>query len=418
MKKIFLCLFILSACSQRVAQNSPDLVSIQLLDRNGFSETISAHDRLTPYEHMNFLAPQPYQKVVRIYGKASQGKTASKISTYHSNGQPWQYLEIENGRAHGKFFEWHPNGQLKVEACVIEGTPDISEMAQLTWFFDGMNFVYDDKGHLVAKIIYEKGLLEGVSSYYHPNGTLSRLVPYLKDRIQGLVQIFDEAGNCREKVPYHQGDKEGVALAHWTPSQVKYNETYESGKLLSASYFSPDGSLVASIEKGNGEQALFKDQYLETLIEYRQGIMEGVIKNFTPQGDLFSSYLIKDGVKQGEEWQYYPSSKPKLCLNWDHDVIQGTCKTWYENGILESQREMHGNKKHGLFFAWFAEGDLMLMEEYEDDLLVKGSYYKKHENKPISKIGNGSGVATLFDKEGKILKKIIYEKGIPKTDES
>jgi hypothetical protein len=58
----------------------------------------------------------------------------------------------------------------------------------------------------------------------------------------------------------------------------------------------------------------------------------------------------------------------------------------------------------------------MLMEEYENDLLMKGSYYKKYEKKAVSKIENGSGVATLYDKEGKFLKKITYEKGLPEKE--
>lgn len=53
MKKLLL-LLILSACASRAPQSTEDLVSIQLLDRNGFSETISANDRLTTYEKMNF----------------------------------------------------------------------------------------------------------------------------------------------------------------------------------------------------------------------------------------------------------------------------------------------------------------------------------------------------------------------------
>src|SRR5476649_1954299 len=102
MKKIpalFLTL-ILTGCASKTAQNS-DLVTIQTLDRNGFSETVSAKERLGKYEKTDFLTPQPYQKVVRVYGKSSQGKTSSKVTTYHTNGQPWQYLEVENeiGRA-------------------------------------------------------------------------------------------------------------------------------------------------------------------------------------------------------------------------------------------------------------------------------------------------------------------------------
>jgi hypothetical protein len=55
----------------------------------------------------------------------------------------------------------------------------------------------------------------------------------------------------------------------------------------------------------------------------------------------------------------------------------------------------------------------MLMEEYENDLLVSGSYYKKGDKKPISRINNKKGTATLYDPDGYFLKKIPYEKGLP-----
>jgi uncharacterized protein YcfL len=85
MKKIatLFLILILTGCASKAAQNTNDMATIQILDRNGFSETISAKERLGKYENTDFLTPQPYQKVVRIYGKSSQGKTTSKITTYH-----------------------------------------------------------------------------------------------------------------------------------------------------------------------------------------------------------------------------------------------------------------------------------------------------------------------------------------------
>lgn len=420
MKKIVFLILILTGCASKTAQNSNDMVTIQTLDRNGFSETISAKERLGKYEKTDFLTPQPYQKVVRVYGKSSQGKTNSKVTTYHSNGQPWQYLEVENGRAHGKFLEWHPNGQIKVEAYVIEGTPDLSEVAQLTWFFEGVCLVYDEQARLAAKILYEKGLLEGVSLYYHPNGALSKEIPYHKDGIDGLVQIFDLAGNCIEKITYTKGVKDGSAIAHWTPSQLKYTEEWEKGLLLSATYYRVDGKEISRVENSAGYQAVFENQTLSALVEYQNGAIEGEVKNFNPKGQLVSLYHIKDDMKDGEEWEYYPSNdtkpSPKLCLQWKEDTLQGTVKTWYENNVLESQREMHDNKKHGPSYAWFKEGSLMLMEEYENDLLIKGSYFKKDSKRPISKIENGKGIATLSDKDGRLIKKIVYEKGAPEQE--
>lgn len=408
-------LLILASCSSKLAQN-PDLVSIQILDRNGFSETISTKDRLETYDKTDFLNPQPYQKVVRVYGKASQGKTASKVTTYHSNGHPWQYLEIENGRAHGKFQEWHPNGQLKIDAAVIEGTPDVNEVAQLTWFFEGPSLVYDEKGHLIAKIFYDKGLLEGTSYYYTAAGRISKEVPYHKDKIHGIYQLYDTAGNVIERIPYQLGEKDGIAVGNWKPDLLKYTEEYHSGSLWNADYFDQEGNLVAKIENGEGWQALFEDNQLSSRVEYHQGVIDGKVENFDGEGHLVSYYHMKDGAKNGEEFEFYPSNTPKLSLRWENDVLEGEVKTWYDTGKVESQREMHKNKKHGPYYAWYKNGDLMFVEEYEEDRLVSGSYFKPQEKKTVSKIENGKGIATLFDKDGKFLKKIPYDKGTPQSD--
>ncbi len=421
MKKItaLFLILILTGCASKSSQNS-DLSTIQILDRNGFSETISAKERLGKYERTDFLTPQPYQKVVRIYGKSSKGKTGSKVTTYHTNGQPWQYLEVENGRAHGKFIEWHPNGQIKVEGLVIEGTPDLSEVAQLTWFFEGLCLVYDDQSHLTAKINYEKGLLEGTSLYYYSNGTLSKEIPYHKDLIHGVLQIFDQQGNFLEKIQYAEGEKDGPAVGHWTTEKIKYTEEWQKGNLLTAAYYNAQGQKVAQVENGAGFQAVFENESLASLIEYQKGIIEGKVENFNSKGQLVSTYSIQEGMKEGEELEYYPSNdikpSPKLCLRWKEDSLQGPVKTWYENGVLESQREMHDNKKHGQSYAWYKDGGLMLMEEYEEDQLVKGSYFKKDGKKPVSKIENGKGIATLFDKDGRLIKKINYEKGAPEKE--
>ena len=60
----------------------------------------------------------------------------------------------------------------------------------------------------------------------------------------------------------------------------------------------------------------------------------------------------------------------------------------------------------------------MLMEEYDQDKLILGSYYKKGDKLPVSKVENGKGTATLFSSEGAFLKKVSYEKGQPVIETS
>jgi antitoxin component YwqK of YwqJK toxin-antitoxin module len=55
----------------------------------------------------------------------------------------------------------------------------------------------------------------------------------------------------------------------------------------------------------------------------------------------------------------------------------------------------------------------MLLEEYENDHLIQGYYWKKGDLREVSSIDQGNGTATLYDAEGIFLKKISYKKGEP-----
>ena len=410
MRKLWL-LLLLASCAHRY----DEMTSIQLLDRNGFSETISVKDRLANYEKTDFTAPQPYQKVVRVYGKGG-ATPSSVITTYHPNGQLHQKLEVVSGRAHGPYMEWFPSGNLKIEAFVIEGTPDVSEAAQMTWLFEGECKVFDEAGSLIATLPYTKGTLEGTSLYYFSSGKLMKEVPYKNNVLHGTLRVFNESGVSIEASAYCEGLRDGKSTAYWDKGKLKAEEVYQMGHLMEAHYFNPEGSNIARIENGYDRQALFQEGKIASLVEYQNGVIEGEVETYNEQGQKLSMHFLKDGMKTGEEWEYYVSGKPKLFLEWDQDVVQGTCKTWYESGVLESQREMQNSKKHGLSLAWFADGELMLMEEYEDDQLIKGSYFKKGEKSAVSKVEGGKGVATLFDKSGRFLRRVVYADGAPEVE--
>jgi len=152
---------------------------------------------------------------------------------------------------------------------------------------------------------------------------------------------------------------------------------------------------------------------------YENGIPEGLVKIFSEVGELKQSYYEKEGKKTGEEISYYLESEgaapltKKLVIHWDEDTIHGTVKTFYPNSKQERQKEFSRNQKNGMCFSWYENGDLMLLEEYEKNILVKGSYYEKASSDPISKVEKGTGATTLNDKEGTLTRKVRYKKGEP-----
>ncbi len=413
---IVVSLGFLSSCGNQQKTNQDRMTSIQIIDRNGFKETISSIDRLNIYEATNFLTPQPYQKVMRMFARNKNGKTLSKLTTYHENGEPWQYLEVMNGRACGIYREWYSSGALRLDVIVIEGLGDLNEEAQIGWIFDGMSRAWDEKGHLVAEINYEKGRLQGNANYYHTNGQVSKIIPYENDLINGELVYYDEKGKVIGKTPYKKGRREGFATFKGDKSQPCYSEEYRDDRLIQATYHDYSGKILERIENGAGKQAVYSSGSLQSIREYRNGTPEGEVKLFGPQGQLKTLFHVKDGVKHGEEWIYYgniENKKPqrKLYIEWYEDTIHGICRTWYPEGTLESEREMMNNQKHGLSSAWYKNGSLMLIEEYENDILKRGSYMKKGEPRPVSTIENGGGTATLYDQEGFFLKRVLYQKG-------
>jgi len=397
------------------------LVAVQIQDRNGFTETISAPERLENYEKVDFLASQPFKKVLRVYKK--EGKNHSIVTTYHPNGGLYQYLEAKEMRASGAYREWFPNGQLKIDAYVIGGTADVTQGAQKDWLFDGTNRVWDEDGHLLAQIPYQGGSQHGTSLYYYPSGIVQCQIPYIKNMEEGERVEFYPSGLEKSRTRLVKGLRSGPSFGYFENTQTAWIEEYSEGLLLKGLYYNSQADQIASVEDGRGIQARYDGNALTFILEVRQGIPEGLVKKFNPNGEVIAEYAVRNGKKHGEEIAYYKyesgetERKPKLSIQWDQGSIHGIVKTWYRNGQLQSQREYVRNQKSGPTCAWYKNGTLMLVEEYEEGVLAKGAYYKKNQNEPVSTVLNGSGTASIYDEDGAFIRKIVYAKGKPTDPE-
>lgn len=426
---LLLCVLALiaSACSSNLYYSGysqePSLASINIIDRNGLTETINNPERLEQYSQVDFLQPQPYQKVLRIYSRDCQGNIPAFITSYHSNGYPYQYLEVVNSRAYGAYKEWYPNGTLKIEAYVIEGNADIANGAEKSWLFDGCSQAWGQEGELEASIMYVKGDLEGLSLHYHPNGTVWKSIPYVQNKVHGTTEIYLCDGTLLQSHHYCNGLKDGKSIRYWNPDQIAAEEDYTEGLLRTGRYYDSCGECISRIDNGNGVRAVFGKDAVVELQEFHYGLIEGEVKQLDRYGRVASLYHAKKHCKHGEEIYFYeaarlqPTLTPKLSVMWFEGKIQGISKTWYDNGALESQREMSNNKKNGHSTAWYRDGSLMLIEEYEQDTLVRGEYYSRGERFPITTIDEGKGTATLFNPEGSFIRKVEYRHGKPIIDE-
>lgn len=423
---ILLCLLLVTFTgAKRLQIRKPrplPLASVHIIDRNGFSETISNKDRLSQFQNVNFLSPQPYQKVLRIYARSSKGNIRSVATTYHENGNPKQFLEILNARANGNYYEWHENGHMSVMSRVIGGTPDVTSLAEKTWLFDGPSYAWDEDEHQIAEVNYLHGSLEGVTTYFHPNGQIWKRIPYYKNQLEGNVEIYCTNGELLQQISYCQGQRHGPSIRYWGSQRLASQEDYFRGKLESGQYFDKQGNLIAEVKNGTGYRAIFGKENVQELQEFTDGSLEGEVKVFNQEGRLKRIYHVKSGIKHGEEVEYYDRffasptpPQPKLSFYWYEGKIQGMVKTWYSTGVLESQKEMANNTKNGVLTAWYRDGNLMLIEEYDNDKLVRGDYFKKGEKVPATQVMEGKGTVSIFDADGHFVQRIPYVNGKPEV---
>jgi antitoxin component YwqK of YwqJK toxin-antitoxin module len=390
------------------------LVSIHIVDQNGLSETIGAKERLETYKDIDFLESQTYQKVLRVYAKDAKSNTFSLVTSYYPNGQVKQYLEAENGQARGRYLEWYQNGQKKLLCSVLGGTADLDEKSQSNWIFDGENLCWSETGALKATLPYEKGVLSGIARYFHTNGNTAEEIPYVQGHIEGEKKEWDEEGDLIATTLYFKGEKHGSSLGYWNPTLIAWQEEWEEGQLKTGLYKDAQGVVVSLVEKGTGKRVIFDEAGPVEIHEYTEGRPEGEILLLDEQRRVVQKIHVKNGVKHGQELYYHSDYvTPKLSIDWYEGNIHGYVRTWYDDGSLESQREMSRNCKQGHLSAWYSTGELMFIEEYEKDQLVRGEYLKKGEKIPVSRVIEGTGVATFFDKEGTFLRRVEYQKGKP-----
>jgi antitoxin component YwqK of YwqJK toxin-antitoxin module len=407
---IFLLILFLTSC-HKVPEKS-HLISLQMVDRNGQSETISQAERIKILEKQDFAKPQPYEKILRVYSKNETGKNPSILTTYHKNGQLFQTLEALDGRAFGQYHEYYETGQLRIASKVIEGTADLTPLAQASWVFDGDCTVYYPHGKTQAQFHYDRGQRSGPATYFYETGALQKKITFEHDLACGLIEEYYEHGPLSHTYEFINGEQHGFCQKFYPNHEIAYTETWDHDHLQSGAYFDPQGQLISLIQDGHGVKTLYEHNTLFTTVEHHEGHIEGKVELFDTKGLLSQFYHILNSQKQGEEAFFYEGTNNyKMSLEWDQDALCGLVKTFYKNGTLESQKSYYLNKKNGPSSIFYQNGDLMMLETYSQDKLVEGKYYKKGEKIPFSVVEDGTGKATFFDLWGAIKQEIVYEKG-------
>jgi antitoxin component YwqK of YwqJK toxin-antitoxin module len=388
------------------------------MDQQGRVTTITKEEELQKYQHIQLLEPQPYNQIHRIQcskpsSKAPACDSIEEIARYYPSGQICELLPIRNQRPFGIYRQWHPNGQIKLEAPVDGGHPQLSDEAYTTWHF------------------------HGIAKAYYPDGTLKEEIPYLSNVIQGKARSYYPNGQLRYEIDYLDSQKEGIKHSYFPTGDLINSSLYQSGLLKEATYFGYNPIPIITISDGKGylveleEDQLYIHQIAEGRLEGRTQLYQLSTNpdqeqwllqkesdgSFSIQGTscyLKQTYHLLQGVKSGIETFYYPDGRKQLTISWLSGSMHGPSYSWDPEGSLQGIRHFANDSLHGMTCAYYPNGQLMLLEEYEKDRLLKGCYYKLGDSATaISHISDGEGTAYIFDTAGHFIHKIAYANGVP-----
>lgn len=177
-----------------------------------------------------------------------------------------------------------------------------------------------------------------------------------------------------------------------------------------------NGQLKSLFDKSIGVKKEWDENgYLESVINYRNGVRNGLSEHYYPNGQVASRTTFKYGEEDGpcETWhpngqlrshmnykngklnglyeRWHPNGQLSFRCNYYASKIDGLCEAWHPNGQLESRKHSHNEKLNGLFETWYDNGQYSQRVNYKN--------------------GVPDGLSESWTYDGQLYKRLNYKNG-------
>lgn len=261
----------------------------------------------------------------------------------------------------GLMEEFYANGQIRKLVNFSKGK------------LNGEFFEFSESGEVLLSGQYVDNFKEGDWNSYFRNGAKKSEYFYLKNLLQGTTKNYFPNGNLAEIIPFEAGKLQG---------------TYQS--------FFPNGNLQKSVEFANDREngayeRFFEDGQPEISGSFSKGELNGSWENFDNLGTLISKGEYQAGIRVG---------------TWKEQIreVQG----FYRVGEYKE-----GNKE-GIWKIVDEQGVVFQDEQFVENRLVEISEFKTVDGRVLNagKLVKGTGKRLIYDREGNLLEKGRYAKGV------
>ena len=190
---------------------------------------------------------------------------------YYDNGNKSSEGNMVNGKPDGYWKSYYQNGVLK-----NEGNRKKFQLDSV-WKF------YNDQGKITKSITYAEGKKSGYLTTYDTAGLIISEENYINDIKQGTTINFYKSGKTKQTIPFKNGKADGISYIYSEDSVITSIIKYKMG------YIEKQEKINQTDEKGN-KQGIWKEFYpdgtVKKEIRYKEGIIDGYVKEYDKKGDL------------------------------------------------------------------------------------------------------------------------------------
>ncbi len=332
---------------------------------------------------------------------------------FYESGQLSSHGTFINGKPDGYWITYFENGTVKSEGNRVDFKLDS------TWFF------YSEYGNLLKSINYVNDLKNGLSVTYDSIFKI-REDYYVNDVRSGLSTSYyeDTSNTVKSIVNYEQGKEQGKAFYFAKDGRVIGITEFNKGFIVSKEE-------INRYNKQQKQQGIWKEFYPNWRVKsertYRNGLLNGYYKYYTPEGQLTKAELYVDGVLQEADEndinfqiipvynnegkivqettynsigqkdgidKFYDDSGNVLRTDiYQNDVLlaeggiidekgrkQEVWKEYYPNKILKSKGEYLDNKKYEKWEYFYENGKTEQVGKYNTNGKPIGSWIWYYEN--------------------------------------
>ncbi len=253
---------------------------------------------------------------------------------YYDNGVKSSEGNMHSGKPDGYWKNYYISGIIK------------NEGNRKNYKLDSLWKFYNEKGKLVKSYTYREGKKNGYISVFD---SLERVISrenYENDIKQGNSYTYYKSGRVKQLIPYKNGRADGISYEFREDSTIIGIVYYKMG------FIEKSEKINRLDDKGN-KQGLWKEFYedgrVKKEVRYKDGIIDGYIKEYDKKGDL-SNIEKFDGGKKVE-------NPPELAKP---DIF----KAYYQDGNVRYEGSYINGMPVGIHFHY------KLSKEICDSVLV------------------------------------------------